>query len=251
MTKVSAFFTKISCEFLLFCLLTMLLQHWHWGIAAHKNAETEGVTLNHYTFKPRPQQQQNVLHAEADKTTDCLPVRRVSSLQCSPLLQRRLFPKVWTLTLPSNHNNEQKNTHTKSTPTLSPSCSSSFPPLLLSSRRCHAVCVLYLQISILQLLRLWSWRQRVASILQDFYVWLLLTRGKLLTQSAISSLYLLPWFFKKTLGSSSGLRIEFARDRTVRSPRGVKQKHSYRRPESKSIIRSQIWRCDCPLDRKH
>jgi hypothetical protein len=35
-----------------------------------------------------------------------------------------------------------KKTHTKSTPTLSPSCSSSFPPLLLSSRCCHAGCVL-------------------------------------------------------------------------------------------------------------
>jgi len=79
---------------------------------------------------------------ESRQTADCLPARRVSSLQCSPLSQWRLFPKVWTLILPSNHDTEQKNTHTKSTPTLHPSCSSSFPPLLLSSRCCHAGCVL-------------------------------------------------------------------------------------------------------------
>jgi hypothetical protein len=143
------------------------------------------------------------------QTADCLPARRVSSLQCSPLSQRRLFPKVWTLTLPSNHNTEQKNTHTKKAHQLFPPPAP--PPSLPSCSLLDAVMldVCYLQISILQLSRLWSWRHWVASVLHDFYVWLLLTRGKLLTQSAISSLYLLPWFFFKpsVLRRDSGLNL--------------------------------------------
>jgi hypothetical protein len=132
---------------------------------------------------------------QADKQlTACQPGEsRVSSALHSP--NDDSFQKSELLTFPSNHNTEQKNTHTPKAHQLFPPPAP--PPSLPSCSLLDAVMldVCYLQISILQLLRLWSWRHWVASILHDFYVWLLLTRGKILTQSAISSLYLLPWFF--------------------------------------------------------
>ncbi len=182
---------------------------------------------------------------QADKQlTACQPGEsQVSSALHSPNDDSFQKSELWPFLQITTPN---KKTHTPKAHQLFPPPPA--PPSLPSCSLLDAVMldVCYLQISILQLLRPWSWSHRVASILHDFYVWLLLTRGKLWTQSAISSLYLLPWFFLKTLGSSSGLRIEFARDRTVRSPRSVKKKHPHRRPESKSIIRSQIWRCDRP-----
>jgi hypothetical protein len=105
------------------------------------------VRLNHYTFKPRAQQQQqqqqqNVLHCK--QTNSWLPASQES-------LESPVLSTLPTTTLSKSLNFDpsfksqhrtKKHTHTKSTPTLSPSCSSSFPPLLLSSRCCHAGCVL-------------------------------------------------------------------------------------------------------------